>query len=61
MVVVEEEKEEEKTEETGIDEEREAAVPWQHAVEAGKMAAGDRAPGQIWSSGPSSVLLSLMG
>lgn len=36
-----------------------ATVPWQRAVEGGNMAAGDTAPGQIWSSRPSSVLLSI--
>lgn len=35
-----------------------ATVPWQQAVEAGKMAAGDTTPGQIWSTAPSSGLLS---
>lgn len=35
-----------------------ATVPWQQAVEAGKMAVGDTTPGQIWSAAPSSGLLS---
>lgn len=35
-----------------------ATVPWQQAVEAGKMAAGDTTPGQVWSTAPSSGLLS---
>lgn len=37
---------------------RGATVPWQQAVEAGKMAAGDTTPGQVWSTAPSSGLLS---
>lgn len=36
-----------------------ATVPWQQAVEAGKMAAGDTTPGQIWPPGPGAGLLSL--
>lgn len=35
-----------------------ATVPWQQAVEAGKMAAGDSTPGQLWSTAPGSGLLS---